>query len=137
MHCHNFLLGHIEVEVQGRAYDLHNFYNAEAIRHDVLKGSLTLTFNRLQQDWVPAEEARQIILSFSQLSYFCADAREMNAFESDLGCVHAIGVVEAGAATETFYLTDQFPADHHLVIEFTSGLILRLRAQEAQCALFF
>jgi len=137
MQCHNFLLGHIEVEVQGRAYDLHNFYNASAVQHDVLKSSLTLTFNRLQQDWVPAEEARQIILSFSQLSYFCADARELNAFESDLGCVHAIGVVEAGAATEAFYLSDQFPADHHLVIEFTSGLILRLQAQEAQCALFF
>ncbi|NBF07888.1 hypothetical protein [Pseudomonas sp. Fl4BN1] len=51
--------------------------------------------------------------------------------------LHAIGVVEAGAATKTFYLSNYFPADHHLVIEFTSGLILRLQAQDTQCALFF
>ena len=47
--------------------------------------------------------------------------------------LHAIGIVEADAATETFYLCDTFPADHHVVVCFASGLTLRLHAVEAWC----
>jgi len=44
-------------------------------------------------------------------------------------------VVPQDAATSEFYLSDDFPTDHHLVIEFQSGLILRLQAEEARCSL--
>ncbi len=35
MKFHGFALGHIEVEVEGRACDLHNFYVARAIHYEL------------------------------------------------------------------------------------------------------
>ncbi|WP_409298651.1 hypothetical protein [Pseudomonas sp. KCJK8993] len=132
---HDFALGHIEVEVQGRAYDLHNFYQAEPIRYDVTSRTLALHFRRWPEPWVPPEEPEAIDLLFSGVSYFSADGRDCAWGPEDDRCLHAIGVVPQDAATSEFYLSDDFPAAHHLVIEFQSGLILRLQAEEARCSL--
>ncbi|NBF13216.1 hypothetical protein [Pseudomonas sp. Fl4BN1] len=137
MQFHDFVFGHIEVEVQGRAYDLHNFYEASAIKYDIVDRSLVLSFVRWPDAWVPDEEAEQIIITFKGVSYFSAAGMEPDAIDEDGRCVHAIGVVHPDAATEEFYLTDIFPADHHLVIQFESGLALRIQADAAECAMLF
>jgi len=127
-----FTFGHIEVEVEGRAYDLHNFYAASTIHYAALERTLVLGFTRRPEDWVPPEEARWIIVTFDEVSYFCAEGRDSDLAEDD--CVlHAIGTVEPGVETAGFYLTDNIPADQHMVVCFASGLTLRIQAEEAKC----
>ena len=46
MQLRGFLLGHIEVEIQGRAYDLHNFCLADSILFDAVSRELVLRFTR-------------------------------------------------------------------------------------------
>ena len=69
MQFRGFTFGHIEVEVEGRAHDLHNFYAVSAINYVVLERTLTLRFTRHPEDWVPPEEARQITVTFHEVSY--------------------------------------------------------------------
>lgn len=42
MQSHGFVFGHIEVEIQHRAYDLHNFYQASTINYDIVDRSAVL-----------------------------------------------------------------------------------------------
>jgi len=136
MQFRDFVFGHIEVEVEGRAYDLHNFYAASAINYVALERTLTLRFARHPEDWVPPEEARQITVTFHEVSYFSAEGRDPDLAEDD--CVlHAIGTVEPDVETESFYLSDNIPADQHLVVCFASGLTLRIQAEEARCEIDF
>lgn len=132
MKFHGFVLGHIEVEVEGRACDLHNFYVASDIHYALSERTLSLRFTRRTEDWVPPEEPREITVTFHGVSYFSAEGRHDSPIEDDT-VLHAIGIVEADAETETFYLCDTFPADHHVVVCFASGLTLRLHAVEAWC----
>ena len=44
MKFHGFALGHIEVEVEGRACDLHNFYVASDIHYALSERTLSLRF---------------------------------------------------------------------------------------------
>ncbi|MBD0705980.1 hypothetical protein FHJ31_02815 [Pseudomonas sp. Fig-3] len=132
MQFRGFTFGHIEVEAEGRAHDLHNFYAASAIHYAALERTLILRFTRRTEDWVPPEEARQITVKFREVSYFRAEGRDPDLAEDD--CVlHAIGTVESGAETKNFYLADNIPADQHLVVCFASGLTLRIQAEEAIC----
>ena len=48
-------------------------------------------------------------------------------------CFTPSALWNADAETDTFYLSDTFPADHHVVVCFASGLTLRLHAVEAWC----
>ncbi|MGR2709087.1 hypothetical protein B7453_20085 [Pseudomonas sp. IB20] len=132
MKFHGFALGHIEVEVEGRACDLHNFYVARAIHYALEKRTLSLRFTRRTEDWVPPEEPREITVMFHEVSYFSATGRHDSPLEDDT-VLHAIGIVAPDAETQAFYLSDTFPADHHIVVCFASGLTLRLHAVEARC----
>jgi len=136
MQFRGFTFGHVEVEVEGRAYDLHNFYAASTIHYAPLERTLVLGFTRRPEDWVPAEEARRIMVRFDDVSYFCAEGRDPDSAEDD--CVlHAIGTVQLGVETKGFYLMDNIPADQHLVVCFSSGLRLRIQAEEAWCEIEF
>ncbi|PMX29318.1 MULTISPECIES: hypothetical protein [unclassified Pseudomonas] len=137
MQFHGFVFGHIEVEIHDRAYDLHNFYQAGAIIYDIVDRSIVLSFTRRSDSWVPTEEARKITISFHEVDYFSASGRDENLADSDGNVLHSIGVVESGAETQTFYLTDNIQPDHHLVIRFESGLTLRVQAAEARCEIVF
>ncbi|WP_244657779.1 hypothetical protein ACOK4R_21250 [Pseudomonas fluorescens] len=118
MKFHGFALGHIEVEVEGRACDLHNFYVASDIHYALSERRLSLRFTR------PPEEPREITITFHGVSYFSAEGRHESPIEDDT-VPHAIGIVAADAETQTFFLSDNFPADHHVVVCFASGLTLR------------
>lgn len=58
MQSHGFVFGHIEVEIQHRAYDLHNVYHASTINYDIVDRSAVLIFTRRTGTWVPSEEAQ-------------------------------------------------------------------------------
>jgi len=137
MQFDGFVFGDIEVEVQGRAYDLHNFYRADAINYAVVDRTILLSFSRRTDDWVPPEEAKQIAITFYEVSYFSTDGRDQSPIGEDDGVIHSIGAVEPDAGTEAFYLTDNIPHDHHLVVSFKSGLTLRIQASEARCEIGF
>ncbi|WP_434607311.1 hypothetical protein [Pseudomonas sp. R1-7] len=71
-------------------------------------------------------------MTLHEVSYFSAEGRDPDLAEDD--CVlHAIGTVEPDAETESFYLSDNIPADQHLVVCFASGLTLWIQAEEARC----
>jgi hypothetical protein len=132
-----FLLGHIEVEIQGRAYDLHNFYLADSIRYDVVSQEFVLRFTRRSDAWVPSEEADHITISFHGVEYFEVSGQAFDSADDDAGIIHSVGSVEPDADTETFFLTDNFQPEHHVVMRFESGLTVRLQAAEAHCAVVF
>lgn len=133
MQFHGFVFGHIEVETPDRAYDLHNFYQASVIKYDILDRSFVLSFTRRLESWVPSEEVRRITISFHEVDYFSASARDGSPVGGHDNVIHSIGVVEPGAETQTFYLTDTIQPDHHLVMHFESGLTLRIQAADAWC----
>lgn len=137
MQFHDFVFGHIEVEAQGRVFDLHNFYRANSISYDIMGRMCVVGFNQSTETWVPAEEARKIRISFHEVDYFCASGRHDNPIHGDDEVLHSIGVVEPDAKTEDSYLTDSIRPDHHLVICFESGLTLRVQASEARCEVIF
>ncbi len=137
MQFHGFVFGHIEVEIHGRAYDLHNFYQARAIDYDIVDRSIVLSFTRRPEAWVPTEEARKITVSFHEVDYLSASGQDENPVYGDGGVIHSIGAVESNAETEAFYLTDNIQPDHHLVIRFESGLTLRIQAADARCEIVF
>lgn len=137
MQFHDFVFGHIEIEVNGRAYDLHNFYQVRTLNYDIVDRSALLVFTRLPEAWVPAEEASKIIISFHEVSYFSASGQDHESVEGDCRVIHSIGVVEPDADTQAFYLTDNIQPDHHLVICFASGLTLRVQAGEARSEIIF
>lgn len=127
-----FVFGHIEVEIDGRAYDLHSFYQASAINCDVLDRSVVLSFTRRTDPWVPIEEARKITIRFSEVEYFSVSGRDAATIDDDSSVIQSIGTVDPEADTEAFYLTDNIRPDHHLVMRFESGLTLRVQAVEAR-----
>lgn len=137
MQFHGFVFGHIEVEIHDRAYDLHNFYQANTINYDIVDRSVVLSFTRRSDAWVPTEEARKITISFHEVDYFSASGRDGNPVDSDSNILHSIGAVEPGAETQTFFLTDNIQPNHHLVMCFESGLTLRVQAAEARCEIVF
>ncbi|MBX8476042.1 hypothetical protein K5D38_14720 [Pseudomonas cichorii] len=137
MQFHGFVFGHIEVEIHNRAYDLHNFYQANTINYDIVDRSVVLSFTRRSDAWVPTEEARKITISFHEVDYFSASGRDGNPVDSDSNILHSIGAVEPGAETQTFFLTDNIQPNHHLVMCFESGLTLRVQAAEARCEIVF
>ena len=132
-----FVFGHIEVETNGRAYDLHNFYQASAINYDVLDRSVVLSFIRRTDAWVPIEEARKITFRFHDVEYFSASGGNANPIDDDSSVIQSIGTVDPEADTQAFYLTDNIQPDHHLVMRFESGLTLRVQAVEARCQIIF
>ena len=132
-----FVFGHIEVEIDGRAYDLHSFYQASAINCDVLDRSVMLSFTRRTAPWVPIEEAREITIRFSEVEYFSASGRDAAPIDDDCSVIQSIGAMDPEADTEAFYLTDNIRPDHHLVMRFESGLTLRVQAVEARCEIVF
>lgn len=106
------------------------------IHYAALERTLILRFTRRLENWVPLEEARQITVTFHEVSYFRAEGCDPDLAEND--CVlHAIGTVRSDAETESFYLSDNIPAEQHLVVSlvvsFASGLTLRIQAEEARC----
>ena len=137
MKFHGFVFGHVEVEINGRAYDLHNFYQANAINYNIVDRSAILIFTRRPEAWVPAEGARKITVSFHEINYFSASGRGENPIDGDSSVIHSIGVVESDAETQAFYLTENIQPDHHLVMCFESGLTLRVQAAEARCEISF
>ena len=137
MQFHGFVFGHIEVEIHDRAYDLHNFYQANTINYDIVDRSVVLSFTRRSDAWVPTEEARKITISFHEVDYFSASGRDGNPVDSDSNILHSIGAVEPGAETQTFFLTDNIQPNHHLVMCFESGQTLRVQAAEARCEIVF
>lgn len=137
MQFHGFVFGHIEVEIHGRAYDLHNFYQATAIHYDIVNRLAVLGFTRRTEAWVPTEEARKITISFHEIDYFSASGTDENQVGDDSRVIQSIGVVESDAETKTCYLTDTIHPDHHLVLRFESGLTLRVQAAEARCEVAF
>lgn len=128
-----FVFGHIEVEIDGRAYDLHNFYQASAINYDLLDRSVVISFTRRPDAWVPIEEARKITISFHEVECFSASGGDANPIDDDSSVIQSIGTVDPAADTQAFYLTDNIQSDHHLVMRFESGLTLRVQAVEARC----
>lgn len=137
MQFHDFVFGHIEIEVNGRAYDLHNFYQARTITYDIVDRTALLVFTRWPEAWVPDEEASKIIISFHEVSYFSATEQDHESVEGDSRVIHSIGVVDPDADTQNFYLTDKIQPNHHLVICFESGLTLRVQASEARSEIIF
>ncbi|HHS7808988.1 hypothetical protein FE275_00680 [Pseudomonas koreensis] len=137
MQFHGFEFGHIEVEIQNRAYDLHNFYHASTINYDIMDRSAVLIFTRRTEAWVPTEEAHKITISFHEVDYFSSSGRNDYPIDGDDSVIHSIGAVESNAETQAFYLTDHIQPDHHLVMCFESGLTLRIQAAEARCKIDF
>src|SRR5688572_1782904 len=115
MQFHGFEFGHIEVEIQHRAFDLHNFYQASTINYDIVDRSAVLIFTRRIEAWVPTEEARKITISFHEVDYFSSSGRDDYPIDGDDSVIHSIGAVESNAETRAFYLTDNIQPDHHLV----------------------
>ncbi|MGE8499551.1 MAG: hypothetical protein ACN6O6_18775 [Pseudomonas sp.] len=137
MQFHGFALGHIEVEIQDRAYDLHNFYQASSINYDIMNRLVALSFTRRIESWVPAEEAQKITISFHGVDHFSASSRHEKPNNDDDCVIHAIGVVEPDAETQSFFLTDNIQTHHHLVVQFESGFTLRIQGSEARCEIAF
>ena len=137
MHCRGFIFGHIEVEVDERAYDLHNFYSLDFLKYEINDRRVVLEFSKRSESWVPPEEPNKICLNFVCISHFSAQERDPKMPYTEDDCIESIGVVEPEALTKDFYLTDDFPQDHHLVLRFQSGLFIRLQAEEASCELCF
>jgi hypothetical protein len=137
MHCRGFVFGHIEVELDERAYDLHNFYSLDIFKYEINARRITLEFSKRSEQWVPPEEPNKICFIFSRVSHFSAQERDPEVPYTEDDCIESIGAVGPEALTKDFYLADDLPPDHHLVLRFQSGLIIRLQAEEASCELCF
>ena len=137
MHCRGFIFGHIEVEVDERAYDLHNFYSLDFFKYEINERRVILEFSKRSESWVPPEEPQKICLKFFLISHFSVQECDPKMPCTEDDCIESIGVVEPKALTEDFYLTNDFPQDHHLVLRFQSGFLIRLQAEEASCELCF
>lgn len=137
MHCRGFIFGHIEVEVDERAYDLHNFYRLDLFKYQINDRRVILEFSKRSEPWAPPEDPNKICLNFVRISHFSVQERDPKVPYTEDDCIDFIGVVEPEALTKDFYLTDDFPQDHHLVLRLQSGLSIRLQAEEASCELCF
>lgn len=137
MHCRGFIFGHIEVEVDERAYDLHNFYSLDFFKYEINDRRVILEFSKRSESWVPFEDPNKICLIFLRISHFSVQERDPNMPYTEDDCIESIGVVKPDALAKDSYLIDDCPQDHHLVLRFQSGLLIRLQAEEASCALCF
>lgn len=137
MQFHGFVFGHIEVELRGRAYDLHNFYQASSINYDIVGRSLVPIFTRRTEAWVPTEEPLEITISLHGVDHFSASGRDQNPGDGGSSVIHSIEAVESDAETQASYPTDNIQPNHHLVMRFESGLTLRVQAAEARCEAAF
>lgn len=137
MHCNGFTFGHIEIELDGRAYDLHNFYSLDFFKYEINCRRFSMEFFKRSESWVPLEEPNRICLSFLLVSHFSAQERAPNLPYTEDDCIEFIGVVDTEALTKDVYFPDDMRQDHHLVLRFQSGFIIRLQAEEATCELCF
>lgn len=80
-----FLLGHIEVEIQGRAYDLHNFCLADSIIFDAVSRELVLRFTRRTGALLPSEEAAPEHMEWSYTECLNFKARASKRFSKGWG----------------------------------------------------
>ena len=133
MRYRNFSFGHIEVELNGVAHDLHNFYDFESFSYDVIARKIVFRLTKVEEEWVPSEEPSAITINFINVNYFSAEPRDKRLPFTEDDCIECIGFVEPDAPTKDFYLLDNPTEIHHCVVRFQSGLILRIQAEEAIC----
>lgn len=137
MRCNGFTFGSIEVELDGRAYDLHNFYSLGFFNYEINHRRFSREFFKRSESWVPFEEPNRIRLSFMLVSHFSAQERDPNLPYTEDDCIEFIGVVDPEALTKDANFPDHMRQDHHLVLRFQSGFTIRLQAEEATCELCF
>lgn len=127
----DFTFGHIEVEIDGIAIDLHNHFHFRSITYDVLKRKLNLVWVR--NEYASDKDPLSVNISFSCVSHFSSIPRDANIPYSEDDCVHSIGYIGKNERTEDFYLLDTPGEDLHIVMAFHSGFMLRVYADVVEC----
>jgi len=75
-----------------------------------------------------ARERNKICLNFLSISHFSVQERDPKMPYTEDDWIESIRVAEPEALTKEFYFIDDFPSNHHLVLRFQSGILIRLQA---------
>ena len=129
----DFIFGSVEVEVKGRAYDLHNSFDFKKLVYDVEGRNVELVWAK--NAYAVKEEPAEILIEFRKVTYFSAEGRDSEMPFSEDDCLASVSYVSEEEAMEESYYVDDPTEDLHCVLEFQSGFKVRLFSSEVRCAI--
>jgi len=134
MKLRDFQLLDIYLTVAERSYDLHNNYDFTGLMYEIGTRTLTLAWKRASGTWVPSTDPLRIHIELLGVSHFSAKPRQEDRPASDDECLDCVSYVEPAQDIEDSFTTAATPDDSwHYVFQFESGLVLRIKAEEATC----
>ncbi|MBH8556735.1 hypothetical protein [Hymenobacter negativus] len=133
----NFSLGTdaISVEWQGQNIDLHNCYDFQSIRYDVIGSTLELSWKVSPESWAANEKLSSLRLIFKNIIYLQVKARDEKCLAADDLCLASLSfhpkeqrdefeTIVLGVASESDDLTFFFESDWGIIVNSESGELI-------------
>jgi hypothetical protein len=134
MRLRGFQLLGIYLTVADKSFDLHNNFNFTGFAYEIGARTLRLNWKRGAGAWVPSTDPLDIQIDLLGISHFSASPRVEDRPYTDDECLDCVSFVESSQHIDESFTTAATPADDwHYVFQFESGLVIRVKAEEATC----
>lgn len=129
-----FRLLDIYLTVAGTSFDLHNNFDFTGFEYDTAARKLLLNWRKGLGAWLPTTDPQTIQIELLEVSHFSASPRVEGRSPSDDECLDCVSFIEPTQHIDESFTTSAPPADDwHYAFQFESGLVLRVKAEEAKC----
>lgn len=134
MRLRGFQLLDIYLTVADKFFDLHNNFDFTGFAYEIGARALRLNWKRGTGAWVPSTDPLGIQIELLGISHFSANPRVEDRPYTDDECLDCVSFVEPSQHIDESFTTAATPSDDwHYVFQFESGLVLRVKAEEATC----
>jgi hypothetical protein len=134
MRLRDFHLLDIYLTVANRLFDLHNNYDFTGFTYAIGTRTLRLNWKRGTGARVSTVDPLDIHVELRDVSHFSVIPRAEDSPYSDDECLDCVSFVEPDKHVNESFTTSEPPSDDwHYVFQFESGLVLRVKAEEATC----
>jgi hypothetical protein len=121
------ILNFIEVEFEGREFDLHNNFSFITYSHDKQTDELKIYFDKSNGKWVPKDELDKLTFTLSKIHYLTAIDPKPELIADD-GCLSGITFYYSNDREDNSSLLDrqQPESQDDIIFTFESNRVIRV-----------